>query len=623
MKLDLIEIKNFRSIQYISIKPDPSCQVFVGVNESGKSNLLKAISLLDPKAKIASEDKRLDYEGEEIEDAYVKFYFTLEEGDITNVIKSVLDKIYKEEDYPTIQYDDETKSIREYLQSLDQVVYTCNVSSKSREFFLYCPEEHFKAKCSNILKPVNPAESISTMGGKPIVLSSSIFFSKDCIKEENYKLFSECKAIDIINLYENNLESYFMGNLPNVIFWEYKDELILPNSVPLESFIGNPDSCQPLKSMFQLADYNDIKEKLTEAKQSKAKMRTLLNNVAKASNKYLKKVWKSYSDVTFDLQRNGNDIDICIKDFQGFYDCAQRSDGFKRFVTFLLRLSAKVNKDEISNSIIILDEPENGIHITGQKDLVQELIEISKKNLVFFATHSIFMIDRERIDRHYVVKKEKEITRIEQAGESDNIDDEVINNALGYSVFEVLKPFNVIFEGWYDKNLFVIARKSKKFTIKDIENVGIVHCQGAREIAKISKILELANRQYIVMSDFDKSSLQAKKNYEEVHKCSGAWYTYNNCIKNTTTLEDFVSHKVIEMALKQICGAESMKGFNMIDFQAYDNNRLQFVRKWLGEKGLDIDKVLKETKAEIYSNIKPADIEDKYSAVLEKIKNEM
>ncbi len=45
MKLNRVQIKNFRSIKDIEIDFDPSCRVLVGINESGKSNILNALAL--------------------------------------------------------------------------------------------------------------------------------------------------------------------------------------------------------------------------------------------------------------------------------------------------------------------------------------------------------------------------------------------------------------------------------------------------------------------------------------------------------------------------------------------------------------------------------------------------
>ena len=47
MKLEKVRIKNFRSIADLSISFDMNCKFLVGINEAGKSNILRALSLLD------------------------------------------------------------------------------------------------------------------------------------------------------------------------------------------------------------------------------------------------------------------------------------------------------------------------------------------------------------------------------------------------------------------------------------------------------------------------------------------------------------------------------------------------------------------------------------------------
>jgi len=53
MKLDYIRIKNFRSIKDCRIKFDIPCRTLVGINESGKSNVLRALRLLSDRFKIS------------------------------------------------------------------------------------------------------------------------------------------------------------------------------------------------------------------------------------------------------------------------------------------------------------------------------------------------------------------------------------------------------------------------------------------------------------------------------------------------------------------------------------------------------------------------------------------
>ena len=56
-------------------------------------------------------------------------------------------------------------------------------------------------------------------------------------------------------------------NLPDTLFWEYDDVNLLPNSVLIDEFSNNPDSCPPLRNMFGLADIDDIKASIDEKRQ--------------------------------------------------------------------------------------------------------------------------------------------------------------------------------------------------------------------------------------------------------------------------------------------------------------------------------------------------------------------
>jgi predicted ATP-dependent endonuclease of OLD family len=48
MFLKRCEIKNFRSIKDLTVNFDNNFQILVGLNESGKSNILRALSFLEP-----------------------------------------------------------------------------------------------------------------------------------------------------------------------------------------------------------------------------------------------------------------------------------------------------------------------------------------------------------------------------------------------------------------------------------------------------------------------------------------------------------------------------------------------------------------------------------------------
>jgi hypothetical protein len=79
MKLSYVEIKSYRSIQALSLKLDPKCRILVGINESGKTNILNAMNLLDPKEVATRRDLREPglHEAQIIE-AHIGFIFSFE-----------------------------------------------------------------------------------------------------------------------------------------------------------------------------------------------------------------------------------------------------------------------------------------------------------------------------------------------------------------------------------------------------------------------------------------------------------------------------------------------------------------------------------------------------------------
>src|SRR5947208_3615912 len=118
-----------------------------------------------------------------------------------------------------------------------------------------------------------------------------------------------------------------------------------------------------------------------------------LSKVATRTTKHMRSVWKDYRGVTIALEPNGPHIDASVRDEYNVFQFAKRSDGFKRFVTFLLLVSAKARTNELSDTLYLQDEPDTGLHPSGSRYLRDELIRISETNYVVFSTHSIFMID--------------------------------------------------------------------------------------------------------------------------------------------------------------------------------------------------------------------------------------
>ena len=270
--------------------------------------------------------------------------------------------------------------------------------------------------------------------------------------------------------------------------------------------------------MFALADLHNIPMEVTAAKARTNGIRNLLNRVADRTTKHLQSVWKEYRGIRIELAPDGPNIAASIKDEYNLYDFSRRSDGFKRFITFLLMVSAQARTKGLVDTLYLHDEPDTSLHPSGARYLRDELIKIAETNYVIFSTHSIFMIDRENLQRHLIVEKKREITTVREVDESNIVDEEVIYNAVGYSIFENLKKHNIIFEGWRDKRLFQVALRSlspKYKTFKTIfADVGMCHARGVKDIGRITPMLELAGRQGLIVSDSDRPAIEQQHQYD-------------------------------------------------------------------------------------------------------------
>ena len=94
MFLKRCEIKNFRSIKDLTVNFDNNFQILVGLNESGKSNILRALSFLEPTVIPNADDIRDPRHDEEpINESYVRFVFGFTPDETKTIYESVSGRV--------------------------------------------------------------------------------------------------------------------------------------------------------------------------------------------------------------------------------------------------------------------------------------------------------------------------------------------------------------------------------------------------------------------------------------------------------------------------------------------------------------------------------------------------
>ena len=474
-----------------------------------------------------------------------------------------------------------------------------------------------------------PADfKIETLEGSEITLKNYDFINVDDYKNIPEENLSKLTPKDVSSTVGAHLVSLLKEELPKTVYWTYGDENLLPGQISLAQFAANPSMCLPLKHMFELAQIVNIPDEIREAKEGSIHdLRNLLNRVAKITIDNFHKTWKEYNNIKFELLPDGDFIDISVKDKFNHYELSKRSDGFKRFITFLLMISARVKTGMLQDAIIIIDEPDTSLHPSGAKYLRDELFKISENNIVVFSTHSIFMIDKDNLEKHYIVKKENEKTSVSIAHESNIADEEVIYNALGCSVFENIKQKNILFEGWRDKKLFKVAmeRVPKKYNHlkKAFDSLGMCHAKGAKDFRNITPLMEMVSRDCLILSDDDKPAKENQQKYIK-DKGYGVWKRYSEIQEDVeaVTGEDFVKSKAFTKSIsalrKEVTSLSELTENDLND----SRGKIYALQVWLRKGEIERERqkeIIENIKEEIFNNLKSQQIEESYYEFLTKL----
>ncbi len=345
----------------------------------------------------------------------------------------------------------------------------------------------------------------------------------------------------------NELKSYFSSKLnqklkswlPKVVYWEHSDSYILESNTPFKDILDKKsldELSRPLVNVFRIClgiqTIEDLKNKIVEIQQDESERSRLNDTFNRKFDEFLKEVWSDYDQkIKISLEEHQIRIQFfdpeCIS--ASYYSMQERSQGCQTFISFLLTIGAEAKKNVIKDTVLLLDEPETHLHPSGVRYMLKELIKIAENgNNVIFATHSIFMIDRNNFGRHIILTKNKEHTEIQPSTHERIgffLQEEVLYGALNINLSEDFKSsnqFNFVFEGdgdaiifryFYEKQLLA---KERPFQDK---NTSFYHGGGCKGITKYfnTSPIQLGTK-WVVILDKDNPADSLKNMIEGRYK---------------------------------------------------------------------------------------------------------
>ena len=168
----------------------------------------------------------------------------------------------------------------------------------------------------------------------------------------------------------------------------------------LFDFVGlSPDEILELGRETSEVHARITDEQLEKEKERKKERDILLQSASTKLTRDFREWWKQ-GEYRFRFHADGNHFRIWVSDDLRPEDVELegRSTGLQWFLSFyLVFLVESLSKHE--NTILLLDEPGLSLHPLAQRDLSAFFDSLAKDNQLLYTTHSPFLVDPERLDR--------------------------------------------------------------------------------------------------------------------------------------------------------------------------------------------------------------------------------
>jgi len=473
MKLSKVTIHKYKSVeteQKFNIEEDIT--ILVGMNESGKTSVLEAIA----KSNYFQKDEAF------------KFNRT---HDYPRKEKKKLDKSGIDPTAITAEYIIEDLLIEKIANDLGKDVFNQSIISVSSKYSNSRTWNNLKVDLRKFFE-----HQTSSLGISSKTLNDKLISVNNLQDLENiisdYKDDHIVKGLQSLKKYFENKLGFSSGVLDEYIvrvylkpslpkFLYYDEYYALPSRISIEKLNDDNLSEEELKTakaLFELADINtneilgadnfeDFKAEL-EATQA-----TITNELFKywETNRNLEITFdidKVSQEVTRDVRdpQTGRNVQVTdVKIMEHILDIRvknrrsgvslplkNRSKGFNWFFSFLVWFK-KIQEDNNSNYILLLDEPGLNLHAAAQANLLNFLSDLSANYQIIYSTHSPFMIESDNLNKVRTVLETEAGSII-----SDTVQEKDPNTlfplqaALGYDIAQNLfiSKNNLLIEGASD-----------------------------------------------------------------------------------------------------------------------------------------------------------------------------
>ena len=543
-----IKIINYKSVgtQKNELILEPKITAIIGKNESGKSNIIEALS-------------KINLLG------FNKEAFT---SQTNNKDVAVNDMAFQITLKP--QYNEKDDN---YINKMDSIIIIDPQSYKATGGILF----YYNNNCGKKIK-----ELMEILGENPFKLTDQSL--------ENYKKFINAlisnKYLDIptinqgLSVYKGKLNTIDKSKIDDVTKIYNELEMLWNKLINFLPTIFYTDINKTLKDVY---NYDDAKRELTTSTSNSllfdivklldisvedflqaiknghdGNKIAIRNKIKKKLNKIINTDFKQFynaESIYLDVDFNNNNAIFTVKSNEGnALLLSERSNGLRWYLNTYI--NAKANNLIGKNVVYLFDEPGIYLHINAQKELLKFFYNLSENgNQIVYTTHSPYMIDTDNdgIYRIRAIEKNNDgFTYIHKTAYDSELsikcrEDTLapIINAIGMNFGSMFGPsqgkLNIVTEGISD---YIYLHTMAKLLKYDMDSIAFIPSQGASNIINICTILYGWGCDFMALFDYDNEGVvKGGKVFEEKF---GGFFENNYCYTKEITKDELNNKTYIE-----------------------------------------------------------------------------
>ncbi len=542
MQLSAFRILNYRSISDSGKISASRITALLGRNESGKTNLLRALSSLNPaegfKALSPIKDFPRHRKLSECTDAtkVVVSTWTLDDGEWEQLLEIwprakkgheiEVGRRYSERRYVDItsrplSFDPKTiaPKVKKVVQAVKAVASDLAEEKKAP----------LEAAADKFFEEASPGKDSAGWATATVAASEALgvaLAKADAeLTEKQDALLTELSdlATDIAGDEEahKKARNWVIEHLPIFVYLDEYPEI--EGHQDIAAFLKRTEqgSATPADSNFEkmckVADLDP--QRLHQLVNSNTEERNQLANRASAViSGELQKLW---TDRRLKVRFNpdGNHLETFVSDSTKNFDVEvnldERSRGFQWFFGFYMIFAADTDGGDKEGAILLLDEPGLFLHAKSQGDLLRHL-EQDFSNQILYTTHSPFMVPTHRLDWVRTVNiSEENGTAVTNDPTGDSKTLFPLQAALGYDLAQslFLGGSNLVVEGVTD--FWILSAISEYLASEGRVSLDprltITPAGGAQKIPYMVSLLVSENLDVLVLLDLEKDAVSTRE----------------------------------------------------------------------------------------------------------------